>query len=93
MREQSDARCVVRPPHRPPRIAALIDHGSVTFLTGQAWDHTDITYRVWMDDTADGLALSVVHRAIGNWSGRARGLTGSPRSRLPVGVGRTREPA
>jgi len=48
--------------------AALIDQGSVTFLTGQAWDHTDLSYRILVDANTDGLPLAVVQRAIRHWN-------------------------
>lgn len=55
-----------RPP--TPAYAAIIDHGSVTFLTGQAWAHTEISYRIQADATVDDLPIAVVRRAIANWN-------------------------
>jgi hypothetical protein len=51
-----------------PTHAALIDRGSVTFLTGQAWSHTDLAYRILTDATIGGLPLAVVRQAVTSWN-------------------------
>jgi hypothetical protein len=50
------------------RPTALLHHGSLTFLTGQAWSHTGLSYRILKDDRVGELPVAAVRRAIRHWN-------------------------
>jgi hypothetical protein len=61
------------------RNSALFHHGSVTFLTGQSWGHTALTYRILRDELVDDLPLATVRRALRHWN---EALASAPVARL-----------
>jgi hypothetical protein len=64
---------------RPTPAVVMGRQGSIIFLTGQAWDHPTISYRVWAEATIPTLVCAVARRAIQSWNSA---LAASCRSRL-----------